>query len=232
MMIILLTSCGVPKEVLDKLGKDKKELVDFPTDYYLLQPRLQPDKWNKDYNSYNKFLTKDIMRTQMWMGFERSGVEIAFCPNSARTHVQLDTSAIVLDKNKLIGDWRVISNRRTMFIDSAVYSDNKIYRSQKIIYDEKEADVFLVLTDSKISMYGTEKDSKKYKKLPSKNYMLQNGRFLLGYGLAKAGGGVSFIGLDKEGRLILNWQIVEERKIKGIYITYEAIVTQLIFRKV
>lgn len=231
-MIFLLTSCGVPKEVLDKLAKDKKEMVDLPADYYLLQPRLQFDKRDKDYNSYNRFLTKDIMSTQMWMGFEKNGVEIAFCPNSARTHVQLDTSSIVFDKGQLIGDWRAVSNRRTIFIDSAVYSDNKIYRNQKIIYDEKEADVFLVLSDSKVSMYGTEKGSNKYKKLPSKNYSLQSGRFLLGYGLAKAGGGVSFIGLDKKGRLIFNWQIVEERKVKGIYVTYQATVTQLIFRKV
>ena len=232
LMIFLLTSCGVPKEVLDKLANDKNEMVDFPADYYLLQPRLQFDKWDKDYNSYNKFLTKDIMSTQMWMGFERDGVEIAFCPNSARTHVQLDTSAIVLDKRQLVGDWRAVSNRRTIFIDSAVYSDNKIYRSQKIMYDEKETDVFLVLTDSRISMYGTEKGSNKYKKLPSKNYSLQSGRFLLGYGPARAGGGVSFIGIDKEGRLIFNWQTVEERKIKERYITYQATVTQLIFRKV
>lgn len=232
LMIFLSTSCGVPKEVLDKLEKDKKEMVDLPADYCLLQPRLEFDKWDKDYNSYNKFLTKDIMSTQMWMGFERNGVEIAFCPNSARTHVQLDTSTIILNKRQLIGDWRAISNRRTIFIDSAVYSDKKIYRNQKTIFDEKEADVFLVITDSKVSMYGTENNRDKYKKLPSKNYSLQSGRFLLGYGLAKAGGGISFIGIDKEGRLILNWQTVEERKVKGTYITYQATVTQLIFKKV
>jgi hypothetical protein len=231
LIILLLTGCGVSKEILDKLGKDKREVVDFPADYYLLQPRLEFDKWDKDYNSYNKFLTKEILSTQMWMGFERNGVGIAFCPNSARTHVQLDTTAVVLDKGQLIGDWRAVSNRRTIFIDSAVYSGEKIYRSQKTIYDEKEADVFLVLTDRKVSMYGTEKGGNKYKKLPSKNYLLQSGRYLLGYGLAKAGGGVSFIGLDKEGQLILNWQTVEERKVEGTYISYQATVTQLVFRR-
>lgn len=232
LIFCLLTGCGVPKEVLDILAKDKNQMADFPVDYYLLQPRLEFDNWDKDYNSFNRFLTKDIMSTQMWMGFERDGVEIAFCPNSAKTHVQLDTSAIILDQRKLIGNWRAISNRRTIFIDSAVYSDKNIYRNRKIVYDEKDADVFLVLTDRKVSMYGTEKGENKYKKLPSRSYSLQNGRFLLGYKLAKAGGGVSFIGIDKEGRLILNWQTVEERKVKGSFITYQATVTQLIFRKV
>jgi hypothetical protein len=230
--IVLLTSCGVPKEVLDKLSADKKVMVDFPTDYYVLMPRLDFAHWDKDYNEFNKFLTQDIMRTQMWMGYNKNGVDIAFCANAARTHVQLDTSSLITNKKQIIGQWRAISNRRIVFIDSAVHSEKKIYRRHETLYDEKDTDVFLVLTDSKLTMYGTEKGSDKYKKLPSKNYSLQNGRFLLGYGLAKAGGGISFVGLDKEGQLIFNWQTVEERKVKGVYVTYQSVMTQLILRKV
>lgn len=215
--ILLLTGCGVPKEVLDKLSVDKKITVDFPADYYILLPRADFDYWDNDYNAFNKFLTQDIMKTQMWMGYNRNGVDIAICANSARTHVQLDTSSLITDKKQIIGQWRAVSNRRIMFIDSAVYSEKKIYRRHETLYDEKDTDVFLVLTDSKLTMYGTEKGSSKYKKLPGKNYSLLNGRFLLGYGLVKAGGGISFVGLDKEGRLIFNWQTVEERKIKGTY---------------
>jgi len=232
LIIFLFTGCGVPKEIIEIVAKDKNQMVDLPADYYLLQPRLEFAYWDKDYNSFNRFLTKDIMRTQMWMGFEKDGVEIAFCPNSAKTHVQLDTVSIILNQETLIGNWRAISNRRTIFIDSAVYADKKIYRNQETVYDEKEADVLLVLTDRKLSMYGTEKGERKYKKLPSRSYSLQNGRFLLGYKFGKAGGGVSFIGIDKEGRLILNWQSVEERKKIGSYITYQATVTQMIFKKV
>ena len=213
-ILLLLSACGVPKEILDKIEKDKKVMVDFPVDYYILLPSLEHDKWDKDYNVFNKFLTPDIMKTQMWMGYNRNGVDIATCPNSARTHVQLDTASLIVDRKLIIGEWRAISNRRIMFVDSAVYSEKKIYRKHETFFDEKEADVLLVLTDSKVSMYGTEKGSMKYKKLPSKNYSLESGRFLLGYGLAKAGGGVSFVGLDNEGQLILNWQTVEERKVK------------------
>lgn len=230
--LLLLTACGVPKEVLDKIQNDKKVMIDFPVDYYILLPRLDHDKWDKDYNAFNKFLTRDIMKTQIWMTYTKGDVDIAWCPNSAKTHVQLDTSSLITEKKQIIGEWRVVSNRRIVFIDSAVYSDKTIYRKNETLYDEKEPDVLLVLTENKVAMYGTEKGSNKYKKLPSRNYSLESGRFLLGYGLAKAGGGVSFVGLDKEGRLILNWQTVEERKVKGQYITYEATLTQLIFRRV
>lgn len=159
------------------------------------------------------------MSTQLWMSYDRDGIAIASCPNAVRTHVQLDTLSRITDNKLVIGEWRVIANRRIVFTDSAVYSNKQIHRKSRIIYDEKNADVFLVITDNKFKMYGTEKDYNEYKKLPVKNYSIENGRFLLQYGLLKAGGTVTFIGMDKNEQLILSWHAVEERKIKGVYIT-------------
>lgn len=42
---------------------------------------------------------------------------------------------------------------------------------------------------------------------------------------------VFFVGIDKGGHLIINSCGVEERKIKGKYICYDTVVTQLIFTK-
>jgi len=51
------------------------------------------------------------------------------------------------------------------------------------------------------------------------------------YGLLKASGAISQIGIDKEGHLIIHSYSVQERKIKGLYITYQSIVTQTIFKR-
>ena len=51
------------------------------------------------------------------------------------------------------------------------------------------------------------------------------------FGISKLASAISFIGLDKENRLILNSYYVEERKVKGKYMVYQATMTQLIFRK-
>jgi hypothetical protein len=40
------------------------------------------------------------------------------------------------------------------------------------------------------------------------------------------------IGLDKEGRLIYNTYYVQERKINGVYIVYQATMIQMIYERI
>ncbi|MBK7681874.1 MAG: hypothetical protein IPJ26_05055 [Bacteroidetes bacterium] len=228
---MLLTSCGIPKETLQRIQSGKKEMVDLPIDYCNSFPTPTYEQWDKDYNSYNRFLTRDIMRTQVGLTYDNKGVQTWLCTPAVRTHVQLDTATMIDDSKAVIGDWRICCNRKIAYIDSAVYADKKIYRDSELIYNEKDADVFLEISDAKFKMYGTEKGETNYKKAASKNYSIESKRFLMLYGSSKAAASVSFIGIDKEGRLIINTYMVEERKIKGIYITYVAVMTQLIFKR-
>lgn len=228
---LLITSCGVPKETLQRIQSSKKEMVGLPIDYCNLFPTLSFEHWDKDYELYNKFLTKEIMQTQVGLSYNYQGVQHWWCTPAIRTHVQLDTATMITDSKSVIGDWRITCNRKISYKDSAVYADQKIYRDSKVIYDEKDADVFLSLTDNKFSMYGNEKANSSFKKVVNKNYSIENKRFLFLYGASKTGAAVSFIGIDKEGRLIINTYWVEERKIKDVYITYEAVMTQLVFKR-
>tara|TARA_R110001592_G_scaffold103161_2_gene290680 strand:+ start:116 stop:847 length:732 start_codon:yes stop_codon:yes gene_type:complete len=230
-ILIALTSCGVPKEIMTKITDTPKEMKDFPLDYSIVLPVPTMEQWDSSYDFYNKYLTKEIMMTQLGISYTNNGIHTWWCTPAVRTHTQLDTVTMIKDSKEIIGDWRIISNRKICFIDSAVFADNRIYRSNELFYDEKDADLFLQVTDSKFKLYGTEKDNAEYKIAASKNYSIINGRFLMLYGLSKTAGAMSQIGIDKNGYLIINSYWVEERKIQKQYITYQSIVTQTIFKK-
>lgn len=226
-----MTSCEIPKETLQRIRSGKNEIVDLPIDYCNLFPTPTFEQWDKDYNIYDRFLTQDIMQTQVGLSYEINGVHTWWCMPSVRTHVQLDTATMINDSKAIIGDWRIVCNRKISYTDSVVYADKKIYRNSDVIFNEKDADVFLEVTDRKFNLYGTEKRETKFKKAISKNYSIESKRFLMLHGASKAGATISFIGIDKEGRLILNTYWVQERKVKSVYITYQAVMTQLVFKR-
>jgi hypothetical protein len=228
---ILITACGVPKKLMQKIESSKKENIDFPLEYANLFPTPTFKQWDNDYNYYERFLTQDILKTQIGLSYFNNGVQTWFCMPSARTHVQLDTTTMIFNKKLVVGNWRSVCNRRVSFIDSVVYDNKKIYRKSKLVKNETKADAFLSITDTKFKLYGADRVGDKFKRVVSKNYDIQSKRFLLLYGLFKASAAVSFVGIDKEGRLIINSYYVQERKKDGIYITYEAVMSQLIYKR-
>jgi hypothetical protein len=229
--IILLTSCGLPKEVLKVVDSRPKEMVELPIDYCNLFPTTTFEQWDKDYNSFDRYLTRDIMQTQMGLSYTINGIHIWWCMPSARTHVQLDTTTMITNDNAVVGNWRIACNRTIKYEDSAVYADKKFYRTSKVVNDLKDDDVFLSMTADKFKLYAKEKGKSNFKKIAIKNYHIESKRYLMLYGLSKAGAAISFVGLDKEGRLIINTYYVQERKVKGVYIVYQATMTQMIFKK-
>jgi hypothetical protein len=230
-LTVLLTSCGMPKELMQKIQTSKKELIDLPLGYANVFPTLTLEQWDKDYNYYERYLTQDILRTQMGLSFSNNGVHTWRCMPSARTHVQLDTATMIKDSNALIGSWRIVCNRQVSYIDSVSFADKKIYRSSNLVHNETNADVFLSITDNKFTIYGADKDGDNFRRIRSRNYELQSNRFLMLYGMSKTSAAISFVGIDNEGRLINNSYIVTERKVKGTYITYQAVMVQMIYKR-
>lgn len=228
--IVFLTiySCGIPKEILQRIEKGKKNMTELPLNHCISLPTPTFEQWDQDYNLYNHFLTNEIMKTQLGLSFEHQGVQIWFCNPAVRIHAQLDTTTMINEKSSLIGDWRITCNRKILFKDSVVYAEKKIYRDTELIYDEKKEDVFVQISDTKFNLYGTENGNPKFTKSIHKKYSVKNKRFLMLYGATNT---VLFIGIDKEGHLIINSCAVEERKIKGVYISYYSVVTQMIFSK-
>ena len=232
-LTIILSSCGLQKEVVYRLDNQTKVHVDLPLDYCNLFPDSSSfEQWDKDYNLYEKFLTKDILKTQMGLSYTINGVQIWWCVPSARTHVQLDTVTMISNKDLVVGEWRAVTNRRITFEDSASYSVKKMYRSAKLDYDNKEDDVYLSITPEKFKLYAKTKGKDNYKNVANKNYDIESKRYLMLFGSSKSASAISFIGLDKENRLILNSYYVQERKIKGTYIVYQATMTQMIFERI
>lgn len=228
---ILFVACGLPKEFLPIVNNKPKEMVQLPIDYCQLFPSTTFDQWDNDYESYARFLTRDIMKTQMSLSYTIDSVHTWWCFPSALTHVQLDTSTLITDDKALIGNWRITCNRKISFEDSAVYADKKVYRTSKLVKDLNEDDVFLSMTANQFKLYAKEKGKSDFKKIAIRNYHIDSKRYVMLYGLSKSSASISFIGIDKEGRLIINSHNVEERKRLGIYIVYHATVTQLIFKK-
>lgn len=225
-------SCAsLPKETVKQLQSTPRKHIELPVDYANSFPTLTFEQWDKDYSKYNKFLTKDVLKTQMGMSFVNNGVKTWMVSNSARPHIQLDTLTRITDKNKVLGKWRAVINRKIRFTDSASFDSKTITRNSEVFYNEKDADVFLNITPEKILLGGTETGSNKYKKVAEKNYEIQNGRYLLMFGSSKAAAHVSLIGLDGEN-LIYNQYSVIEDKFEGKYIVYKTILTQLVLQKI
>lgn len=230
---IILNSCGLQKEVVYRLDNQPKKHVELPLDYCNLFPDTSSFKnWDNSYNNYEKYLTQDILRTQMGLSYNINGVQIWWCMPSARTHVQLDTTTMIYDKKSIVGEWRMIANRGITYEDSVCYSEKRIYRTSKLNFDNKEDDVYLLLTDDKFKLYAKTKGKDNYQLKGNRHYDIQSKRYLMLWGLSKASAAVSFIGLDKEGRLIHNTYYVQERKIKGVYIVYQATMTQMIYERI
>ncbi len=227
----LMTSCGLSKELLKVVDSGLKELVELPIDYCNLFPTPTFEQWDKDYELFDGYLTRDILKTQIGLSYTLNGVHIWWCAPSARTHVQLDTSTMITDNTALLGNWRIACNRIITYEDSVVYADKNFYRSSKLVNDIKDDDVFLLMTADKFKLYAKQKGKSNFKKIAIKNYHLESKRYLMLYGLSKAGAAISFIGLDKEGRLIINSYYVQERKVNGVYIVYQATMSQMIFKK-
>lgn len=230
--VLLVASCSLPKETLQRVNTKTKETIDLPLEYGNLFPPLVFKEWDRFYNTFDDYLNADIMKTQMGMGYNRNNIEVWWCMPSARTHVQLDTATMIKDNSVLLGEWRAVVNRTITYVDSALIEQEKIIRSAELVKENKTDDVLLLVDAKKFKLFNKTQGQADYARTISKNYSVENKRYLLLYGLTKGTAAVAFIGMDKEGRLIVNNYYVEERKVRGSYITYQATMHQLIFKRV
>ena len=151
-------------------------MIDFSIDYCNLFPQLTFEQWDKHYKTFDKFLTANIMRTQMGLSFTVDSVVTWWCVPSARTHVQLDTITMITDNKAVLGEWRVVSNRIITFEDSASYTDHKIYRSSKVESDYKKDDVVLLMTADKFKLYAKKENDSNFKIITNRKYHIENKR--------------------------------------------------------
>jgi hypothetical protein len=109
---------------------------------------------------------------------------------------------------------------------------NEVLRNNTIVKQENGDDVFLEISDKQFRLYAKAEGRKDFKREASVRYALESGRYLLLYKIARAGAAVSQVGIDKEGRLVMHAAIVEERKLPGNYIVYQAIISQSVYERI
>jgi hypothetical protein len=217
---------------LEELAKTPKTAKKFDIQYKILLPRPDLDYWDKDFNVFYKFVSKPLSNTQSIMTYQIDGVETMVNPNSVLPHSQLDTLTKITDSQKLLGVWRMVSHRNIRFEDSVVYRENKIYRSETLLAEANSDDAFAVFESANFKLMVKEANKTKFKAKISSKYKLENQRYLMLYKYFKASSGVSQIGIDENGYLIINYPRVIENKKPKEYITYIGVLEQMVFEKV
>lgn len=231
--IVSLNSPAQEKDFEEFSKTPKDASVQFPLDYKILRPRLEYPNWDIDYEVYYHFLTPGIRKTQAAISYKQDGVTTHVVPNAATALAQLDTLTLINDAEKLIGTWRMIKFRSMRFNDSVTLATKTYYRLADTLLEDKSNDeAYAVFTDNNFKLYAKEEGKKDFKKMMSAKYKLENNRFMLVYKLVKASGGVSHVGIDEKGFLILNYPKVIENVKPGEYFSYYAVIEQYIFQKV
>lgn len=218
-------------EALAQLPKPEKN---FPLNYKIALPAADFDSWNQDYEQYRKFITPAMQKTQLGLAATDDGVKHWMISNSVIPHAQLDTSTMIKSQSDLYGTWRMVTQRKIRFTDSAVYGDDrKLYRSEALLDDVTHSeDNFLRIDSDRMKLHFKKKDKSRFKSLGSTRYSLENGRSLLLYGFLKSAAVVAQVGLDEDQNLILILPAVTETVKPGTYGVYNAILEQMIFVKV
>ncbi|MES2704023.1 MAG: hypothetical protein V4649_15385 [Bacteroidota bacterium] len=218
----------------EQLSLSPKTKTAFALDHKIVRPRLEYPKWDKDFHLYYPFLTPALRKTQATLSGTYEGVTTTITPNSIIPHAQLDTNTMVKDEVAITGLWRMLVFRSVRYVDSLyTWPDTvRYYRLPDVLLGEKHDDGFLVLKDGHFKLYVKEEGKQKFSKKISSKYAIEHKRAIILYKFGKSAGGVSQIGIDESGFLIMNYPKVIENVKRGKYISYHTIIDQYIFERV
>ncbi len=217
----------------DKISAEPKTTKTFPANYKISLPGLTFEQWDHDFEIYYKFLTPALRKTQANMSSVTNGVRTMINPNSIMPHAQLDTGIMIKDETDVMGLWRMISYRSLRFNDSADMATRTIYRAADTVLNDKSNDeAFASFEKNQFQLYAREAGKTSFKRKIASKFKIESNRYLMLYKLFKSSSGVSQIGIDKNGYLILNYPSVIEYTKNGSFISYYAIIEQFIFERV
>ena len=227
-----ISSISQSNDELKQLASTPKTFKTFPLNYKISLPRLELRLWDNDFDIFYSYLTPTLKKTQATSSYSSNGVNTMINPNSILPHAQLDTNTIIKNTGDLLGTWRMVTYRSIRFNDSVDIQTKKYYRMSDTLLDDKSSDeAFAMFSDDQFQLYVKEVGKKNFRKIGSSKYKIESKRYLMIYKIFKAGSGVSQMGIDENGYLILNYPKVIENVKKGEYISYYAIIEQYIFEK-
>lgn len=220
------------KEIEAIAARMPKKVERFPVNYGILLPRPEAGLWQEDYDRFEHYITPTLSRTQASLSWESNGEHNAMCVPSARPHAQLDTAMLISDPSVLNGTWRSVSFRKIRFQDSVSFTAQAVFRTDTTLAVNDEDDAFISFSDKHFRMLVKEKGHSSFKRKISAKYQLESGRYLMLYKLFKSAAGISQIGIDKDGRLIMHYAAVVENGNRNTHINYISVIEQMIFEKV
>lgn len=233
LLLVTVMAAAQSKSDIEQLAaRTPPKTKTFSITHCISLPTPTKGEWDNDYNRFQKYVSPAIGKTQAGLSYTYNGVTTWTCIPSAMPHAQLDTATMITNERTLLGIWRAVTHRSIRFVDSASQQENSIYRSDTLLNDMSKDDVFAVFADRHFKLIVKEEGSKKYKNFVSAQYQVENGRYLMLYKLFKSASGISQIGIDKDGHLIINYAAVIENKKMNNYITYIAVINQFIFERI
>jgi len=231
LLTTIINSCTINKELLTEIQKKELKHIDFPIYYYQHLPDSNITNWNNDYDAYNKFVTKKVAKTQLGISYRKDSILYWQIYPSARPHVQLDSATMILDKNKLYGNWRAVSIRTILFSDSINIKSDTLIRTYKVLNTDTVSDIVTTFTEyGKMKVY-YKKGNNYYLKL-NRNFEIENGRYLMLYKINPLASAISIIGITKDNYLIIGTYLVAERSKRAKYYVYETTMQQTIFKRI
>jgi hypothetical protein len=194
---------------------------------HLIYPRLDSTYWNQDYDLINQNRSNIADRCQTCVYQQSDSTRGRFCFNTSMGHVQMDTSLHNFPADKLIGEWTVINYGLFVTADSILSDSKIIYRTQTILSEQTKNNGKITFTDKR-----SKTELKNNKDIPNKNkkYKIINGKFLA---LKYLSGycGATFIGMTKDGYLILDDHTFRTFAKKEKYLVIRTSIRRLILKK-
>lgn len=231
LLLFSFNSYAQTQKDLAKFTAEPRHIVSLPEDYCTTAPGTSFIEWLRETNVQRKHLPADVAAVQKAAPFSGGKEIIVVYKPTALPHITLDSNTLVRHNRDLYGYWRAITIRTVTYKDSCSLADSSIHCSTNTLSESKTDDIIAVFTEDIMKLFLKEADKKKFQVLVDGKYEIVNKRYLLQYKALKSGANISLIGIDKEGRLIINAYSMIERRAQKEYITYETTMQQLVFEK-
>lgn len=230
-LLLLASAFAHAQTVRDvaKLANTPRKYTDLPPDEY----ELFADQGAQEAfdNTFRKMMPPDVAKQLKEVPGEKDGILTLYCTQCPMPYAQLDTNTQIKFKRNLLGYWRAVNMRKVLYSDSASYPGGEFYRDASVLNEEAEDDMILSIDEKAFRGYYKEQGTDKYRIIIDSKYELQGKRYLLLYKNLKRAAEVSLVGIDKEGRLIINSYTAIQKRIPNKYIVHQTIVEQLVLEK-
>jgi|GEM_PF-2929084 len=194
---------------------------------YLLYPRLDSAYWSEDFERLNADYSKQANRNQTCVFNETNSIRGRFCFNTSTGHVKLDSALHHFPEEKLLGKWDVINFGAFEVSDSLLPDSKQYFRSSRILHERQSNNGTVTFTADRMTTALIDNEEIPNK---TKRYKILEGKFLTTKSMCGYCG-ATFIGMTKDGLVILQDLTYRTAAHRGQYLIVKTVVRRLILRR-